>query len=153
MKCPFCDNPDTQVKDSRATHNNTIIRRRRYCDKCKIKFSTAERIYLKELYVIKRSGMRKSFDREKIKSAIETATRKRNIPISEIEKIVDEIIRQIESSNVKEISTKRIGELLLRALLKVDLVAYVRFASVYKDFSSPTDFINFINSINQANHN
>jgi transcriptional repressor NrdR len=147
MKCPFCNFADTQVKDSRATHNDTIIRRRRYCDSCKAKFSTAERIHLKELYVLKRSGMRKPFDRSKIKNSIETATRKRNIPINEIEKIVDEIIRQIESSNIKELSTKKIGELLMQSLLKVDLVAYVRFASVYKDFSSPEDFIKFISSI------
>jgi transcriptional repressor NrdR len=91
--------------------------------------------------------MRKPFDRNKIKHSIETATRKRNIPINEIERIIDEIIKQIESSNIKELSTKKIGELLLETLLKVDLVAYVRFASVYKDFSSPQDFIKFINSI------
>ena len=147
MKCPFCKHQDTQVKDSRSTHNNTIVRRRRHCLNCKAKFSTAERIHLKELYVVKRSGMRKPFDRNKIKHSIETATRKRNIPINEIERIIDEIIKQIESSNIKELSTKKIGELLLETLLKVDLVAYVRFASVYKDFSSPQDFIKFINSI------
>jgi transcriptional repressor NrdR len=97
--------------------------------------------------VIKRSGIRKPFDRNKIKNSIETATRKRNIPINEIEKITDEIIRQIESSNIKDLSTKKIGELLMQALLRIDLVAYVRFASVYKDFGSTEDFINFINSI------
>ena len=147
MKCPICNNTDTQVKDSRSTHNDTIVRRRRYCTQCSAKFSTAERIYLKELYVIKRSGVRKAFDRNKIKNAIETATRKRNIPITEIEKITDQIIGQIESSNVKEIHTRKIGELLLQMLLKLDVVAYVRFASVYKDFSSPDDFIKFIKSI------
>jgi transcriptional repressor NrdR len=115
--------------------------------KCKAKFSTAERIYLKELYVIKRSGVRKPFDRNKIKGAIETATRKRNIPIHEVERIIDEIITQIESSNVKELPTRKIGDLVLQSLFKVDVVAYVRFASVYKDFSSPKDFIDFINSI------
>jgi len=147
MKCPLCNNPDTQVKDSRTTNDNTMVRRRRYCMKCKAKFSTAERIYLKELYVIKRSGVRKPFDRNKIKGAIETATRKRNIPIHEVERIIDEIITQIESSNVKELPTRKIGDLVLQSLFKVDVVAYVRFASVYKDFSSPKDFIDFINSI------
>jgi transcriptional repressor NrdR len=91
--------------------------------------------------------MHKPFDRDKIKKSIETATRKRNIPIDEVEKITDEIIRQIESSSIKELSTRKIGEFLMQALLQVDLVAYVRFASVYKDFSSPRDFIDFINSI------
>jgi transcriptional repressor NrdR len=124
-----------------------MVRRRRYCANCKTKFSTAERVYLKELYVIKRSGVRKAFDRNKIKGAIETATRKRNIPIHEVERIIDEIITQIESSNVKELTTRKIGALVLQSLFKVDVVAYVRFASVYKDFSSPKDFIDFINSI------
>ena len=101
----------------------------------------------KELYVIKRSGVRKPFDRNKIKNSIETAIRKRNIPINEIEKVTDSIINQIESSNIREIHTKKIGEMLLQALLKLDVVAYVRFASVYKDFSSPEDFIKFIRSI------
>ena len=147
MKCPLCNSPDTQVKDSRATNENTMVRRRRYCLNCKTKFSTAERVYLKELYVIKRSGVRKPFDRNKIKGAIETATRKRNIPIHEVERIIDEIITQIESSNVKELPTRKIGALVMQSLFKVDVVAYVRFASVYKDFSSPKDFIDFINSI------
>ena len=150
MKCPLCHNVDTQVKDSRSTHDNTIIRRRRYCPKCNAKFSTTERIYLKELYVVKRSGVRKPFDRNKIKHSIETATRKRNIPISEVEKIVDDIVSQIESSNVKELHTRKIGNMLLQALLKIDVVAYVRFASVYKDFSSSADFIDFINSIGKG---
>lgn len=145
MRCPFCNHENTQVKDSRASGGN--IRRRRSCESCKAKFSTIERVYIKELYVIKRSGMHKPFDRDKIKKSIETATRKRNIPINEVEKITDEIIRQIESSNIKELSTRKIGEFLMQALLQVDLVAYVRFASVYKDFSSPRDFIDFINSI------
>jgi len=147
MKCPFCNHENTQVKDSRATNQSAIIRRRRFCQSCQSKFSTTERVHIKELYVIKRSGIRKPFDRNKIKNSIETATRKRNIPINEIEKITDEIIRQIESSNIKELSTKKIGELLMQALLRIDLVAYVRFASVYKDFGSTEDFINFINSI------
>ncbi len=147
MKCPFCGFDDTQVKDSRSTNNGIVIRRRRFCDSCKAKFSTTERIHIKELYVIKRSGIRKPFDRDKIKNSIQTATRKRNIPVNEIDRITDEIIQQIESSNIKELSTKKIGELLMQELLKIDLVAYVRFASVYKDFGSPKDFINFINSI------
>lgn len=147
MRCPICGHSDTQVKDSRVTHNDTVVRRRRYCTLCQNKFSTAERIHVKELYVIKRSGVRRPFDRNKIKSSIETATRKRNIPINEIDSIIEEIIKQIESSNIKELSTRKIGTLLMEALKKVDIVSYVRFASVYKDFSSSEDFINFINSI------
>ena len=147
MRCPICTHPDTQVKDSRVTHNDTVVRRRRYCPICQNKFSTTERIHVKELYVIKRSGVRRPFDRNKIKSSIETATRKRNIPINEIDDIIEEIIKQIESSNIKELSTRKIGTLLMEALKKVDIVSYVRFASVYKDFSSSEDFINFINSI------
>ena len=147
MRCPICAHPDTQVKDSRVTHNDTVVRRRRYCTICQNKFSTTERIHVKELYVIKRSGVRRPFDRHKIKSSIETATRKRNIPINEIDSIIEEIIKQIESSNIKELSTRKIGTLLMEALKKVDIVSYVRFASVYKDFSSTEDFINFINSI------
>jgi transcriptional repressor NrdR len=145
MKCPFC-NQSTQVKDSRV-FGRSSVRRRRICEFCKTKFSTIERIYIKELSIIKKSGARKSFDRDKIKKSIETATRKRNISIDEVERITNQIIRQIESSNTKEFSTKKIGELLMQALLRVDLVAYVRFASVYKDFDSPRDFIDFINSI------
>ena len=149
MRCPVCANNDTQVRDSRSTHNDTIVRRRRYCASCQNKFSTAERIYMKELYVIKRSGVRKLFDRNKIKTSIETATRKRNIPIEEIDKIIEDITKQIESLNVKELSTRKIGDLLLQSLLRFDIVASVRFASVYKDFTSVDDFIKFINSINK----
>jgi len=147
MKCPFCNSENTQVKDSRTTNNHTLVRRRRYCISCQNKFSTVERIYFKELYVIKKSGIRKPFDRNKIRQSIQTATRKRNIPINELDKIINDTINQIESSNLKEISSRKIGEMLMQELLKLDLVSYVRFASVYKDFSTPEDFISFIKSI------
>ncbi|AVP87504.1 transcriptional regulator (repressor) NrdR [Candidatus Phycorickettsia trachydisci] len=147
MKCPFCNSEDTQVKDSRTTSNHTVVRRRRYCGSCHNKFSTVERIYFKELYVIKKSGIRKPFDRNKIRQSVQTATRKRNIPINELDKIINDTINQIESSKLKEISSRKIGEMLMQELLKLDLVSCVRFASVYKDFSTPEDFINFIKSI------
>lgn len=147
MKCPFCNSEDTQVKDSRTTNNHTIVRRRRYCSDCKNKFSTIERIYFKELYVIKKSGIRKPFERNKIRQSVQTATRKRNIPINELDKIINDTINQIESSSLKEISSRKIGEILMQELLKLDLVSYVRFASVYKDFNTPEDFIEFIESI------
>jgi transcriptional repressor NrdR len=150
MKCPSCNHLDTQVRDSRATNDGSIVRRRRYCPACKSKFSTTERIYFKELYVIKRSGVRKPFERAKIKDAIETAVRKRNIAISEVERMVDDIVSQIETSTLKELHSNKIGALVLQALLKVDVVAYVRFASVYKQFSSSADFITFIGSIGKS---
>src|SRR6476659_1600863 len=126
MKCPFCNSEETQVKDSRATHNNSMVRRRRHCNECKNKFSTVERIYFKELYVVKKSGIKKPFDHNKIRHSIQTATSKRNIPINELDKIVNDTVNQNESSNLKEISSKKIGEMLMQELLKLDLVSYVR---------------------------
>ena len=147
MKCPFCSTLATFVKDSRETENGAIIRRRRYCNSCKGRFTTFERIQLRELLVIKRSGAKKSFDRDKVHKSIMTAVRKRNVSEEMINQITNKIVLELESSNSREITTRKIGELIMQELANIDLVAYVRFASVYKDFSSVQDFARFVNKI------
>lgn len=147
MQCPFCHSHDTYVKDSRDSEEGTVIRRRRHCSKCKSKFTTLERVQLKELFVLKRSGLKKPFDRQKIVDSIKTAVRKRRITESQIDAIVDEITRKLNNTGIKEISTRKIGEMIMMALADIDEVAYIRFASVYKDFMSAKDFANFISQI------
>lgn len=144
---------DTQVKDSRVTYENSLVRRRRYCPECKLKFSTIERVQFKELVVIKKSGLKKPFDREKIVRSIMTAVRKRNIGERQIEQIADSIFMELENNGTKEVPTRKIGEMIMQALAQIDVVAYIRFASVYKDFTSIKDFSNFINKITKQNFN
>ena len=147
MRCPFCSNEDSQVKDSRPTEDNTAIRRRRICDQCGSRFTTFERIQLRDLVVEKTNGEKESFDRDKIYSSISLALRKRNIDNEKIEKIVNAIVRKLENSGDSEIKTNIIGEYIMEALSNLDQVAYVRFASVYKNFREVKDFEDFLGNL------
>lgn len=147
MKCPFCEAKNTSVKDSRETDESRVIRRRRHCSKCNGRFTTFERIQFRELVVIKRTGSKRPFDRTKILKSIATALRKRNFTDEDIEKLSDRIVLELESSTTKEIKSKAIGKLIMQELAKIDPVAYIRFASVYKDFSNAQDFAKFISKI------
>jgi transcriptional repressor NrdR len=147
MNCPFCQNSGTYVKDSRDSENGSVVRRRRHCESCKGKFTTFERIQLRELFVIKRTGVKKSFNRDKVYNSIITALRKRNISEDKINEITNRIVLELESNTNREVPTKKIGELIMHELAKVDHVAYVRFASVYKDFTSASDFAKFVSQI------
>ncbi len=147
MKCPFCGFLDTQVKDSRPSEDGTTIRRRRYCPKCDSRFTTFERVQLRELTVLKRNGERKSFDREKIRRSIILSTRKRPVSEDQVEAVVDRIVNKLEKSGETEINAVDIGSEVMLELSKLDKVAYIRFASVYKDFSDAKDFEEFVNTI------
>ena len=140
MRCPFCSSDDTQVKDSRPTEENSSIRRRRICSDCGGRFTTFERVQLRELTVLKRSGRKMPFDRDKLQKSVEVALRKRSIAPERIERMVSGIVRQLESSGEAEIHSERIGELVMEALRGMDAVGYVRFASVYRDFREAADF-------------
>ncbi|EKV31596.1 Ribonucleotide reductase transcriptional regulator NrdR [Caenispirillum salinarum AK4] len=147
MRCPFCGHDDTQVKDSRPTEDNNAIRRRRYCPSCQSRFTTFERVQLRELTVIKRHGQRSPFDRDKLTRSIRIACRKRGIDEERIEQIVNGIQRQLESTGETEIQSAQIGELVMKALQSLDQVAYVRFASVYKNFREIKDFGEFVEKL------
>ena len=147
MRCPTCANQNTEVKDSRSVDNGAIVRRRRICKKCTHRFLTIERVYLKEIFVIKRSGVVKKFDPDKIEKSISTALRKRPIKEKTIAQMVDSIVGKIENYHKKEIPARKIGEMIMEELHKVDQVAYIRFASVYKDFTSAKDFAEFIGKL------
>ena len=144
MRCPFCGHEETQVKDSRPTEDNSSIRRRRQCPACGARFTTFERVQLRELMVIKKDDNRTVFDREKLVRSINISCRKRPVDPDKIELITNSIQRRLESSGETEIPTKVIGELVMDALKELDRVAYLRFASVYKDFQETDDFRKFI---------
>jgi transcriptional repressor NrdR len=144
MRCPFCQNEDTQVKDSRPTEDSAAIRRRRQCDKCGSRFTTFERVQLRELVVLKRSGRRVPFDREKLERSVSVALRKRPIEDDQIQQMISGIVRKLESSGENEIPSGTIGEMVMESLAGVDPVAYVRYASVYRDFKETSDFADFI---------
>ena len=144
MRCPFCGHDETQVKDSRPSEDNSSIRRRRQCPACAARFTTFERVQLRELMVIKKDGSRTVFDREKLVRSINISCRKRPVKQEQIELITNSIQRRLESSGETEIPTKVIGELVMDALKELDRVAYLRFASVYKDFQETDDFRRFI---------
>ena len=144
MRCPFCGHEETQVKDSRPTEDNSSIRRRRQCPACGARFTTFERVQLRELMVIKKDDSRTVFDREKLVRSINISCRKRPVNPDKIELITNSIQRSLESSGETEIPTKVIGELVMDALKELDRVAYLRFASVYKDFQETDDFRKFI---------
>ena len=144
MRCPFCGHEETQVKDSRPTEDNSSIRRRRQCPACGARFTTLERVQLRELMVIKKDDSRTVFDREKLVRSINISCRKRPVNPDKIELITNSIQRRLESSGETEIPTKVIGELVMVALKELDRVAYLRFASVYKDFQETDDFRKFI---------
>ena len=147
MRCPFCSNDDTQVKDSRSTEDNTAIRRRRICDQCGSRFTTFERIQLRDLVVIKSNGQKEIFDRDKMFRSLSLALRKRTVDQDKIEKIVNAIVRKLENSGETEIKSSLIGEYIMDALSHLDQVAYVRFASVYKNFREAKDFEDFLDNL------
>lgn len=134
MRCPFCSNSDTQVKDSRPTEDNTTIRRRRYCADCGVRFTTFERVQLRELTVVKKSGRRVPFDREKLMRSVQIALRKRPVEPERIERMVSGMVRQLESRGENDVNAEIIGKLVMEGLRVLDDIAYVRFASVYKNF-------------------
>lgn len=147
MRCPFCGSDDTQVKDSRPTEESAAIRRRRVCPDCGGRFTTFERIQLRDLIVVKRAGRKVAFDRDKLMASIAIALRKRPVPEDRVERMVTGIVRQLESSGEAEISSSVIGELVMEALKGLDAVAYVRFASVYRDFREASDFQEVLSEI------
>lgn len=147
MKCPFCNNPDTQVKDSRPTEDETAIRRRRLCPACGSRFTSFERVQLRDLTVIKKDGKRAVFNRDKLANSILTALRKRNIDSERIEKLISGIVRRLESSGEVDIPSQMIGKVIMESLSEIDQVAYVRFASVYKNFREVQDFENFLGEL------
>ena len=150
MRCPFCGNEDTQVKDSRPTEDSAAIRRRRFCVACSQRFTTIERVQLRELTVVKTDGRRVPFERDKLARSIRIALRKRPIQEERIERIVNGIVRQLESSGESDIPSKQIGELVMDTLRELDPVAYVRFASVYRNFREAKDFEDFIGSLDET---
>ncbi len=147
MRCPFCGHDDTQVKDSRPTEDNTAIRRRRYCPSCGARFTTFERIQLRELTVIKKGGERVPFDRDKLARSISIATRKRPVEPERVERLINSIVRRLESAGESEVTSEMIGELVMEGLAALDSVAYVRFASVYRNFREAKDFEDFVGKI------
>jgi transcriptional repressor NrdR len=144
MRCPFCGSDDTQVKDSRPTEDAAAIRRRRYCTGCGSRFTTFERVQLRDLTVVKKGGRRVPFDRDKLARSIITACRKRQVEPERIERIVNGIVRRLESSGESDIPSDMIGEMVMDALSGLDQVAYVRFASVYRNFREAKDFEDFV---------
>lgn len=150
MRCPFCGHEDSQVKDSRPTDDNAAIRRRRQCEGCGARFTTFERIQLRELTVLKSEGRKEPFDREKLDRSIAIACRKRPIAPERIDRLVSGIQRQLETIGESEIPAARIGEMVMEGLKGLDSVAYIRFASVYKDFTEASDFEEFAVAVKDA---
>ena len=151
MRCPFCGHADTQVKDSRPTEDNAAIRRRRACPACGSRWTTFERVYLRELTVLKKNGQRATFDRDKLARSIHIAVRKRPVDDEQVERIVNGIQRRLESSGESDIPTPMIGGMVMDALASLDQVAYVRFASVYRNFREAKDFEDFIGKLSGEN--
>ena len=147
MRCPFCGSDETQVKDSRPTEDSTAIRRRRHCLGCGSRFTTFERVQLRDLMVIKKSGARAPFERDKLARSINVALRKRPVEPERIERIVNGIQRRLENSGEPETSSEVIGEMVMDALASLDQVAYVRFASVYRNFREAKDFEDFVGKL------
>ena len=147
MRCPFCAHDDSQVKDSRPTEDNTSIRRRRQCESCGARFTTFERVQLRDVTVVKSDGKREGFDRRKLEQSVTLACRKRGIEQERLDQLVSGIQRQAETAGDTEVSSSRIGELVMEGLRQLDSVAYIRFASVYRDFSEARDFEEFASSV------
>jgi transcriptional repressor NrdR len=144
MRCPYCSNNDTQVKDSRPTEDNSVIRRRRHCTDCGGRFTTFERIQLRELTIVKNTGRKVPFDRDKLMRSVQIALRKRPVEQERVERMVSGIVRRLENRGEGEIPAKAIGEMVMEGLFTLDQVAYVRFASVYRDFREAKDFEEFL---------
>ena len=147
MRCPFCGNDDTQVKDSRPTEDNSAIRRRRMCAGCGARFTTFERVQLRELAVLKRDGRRVPFDRDKLVRSLDIALRRRPVEPERVERMVNGLVRRLESMGASEVPSDVIGELVMDALASLDQVAFVRFASVYRNFREAKDFEEFVDEI------
>jgi transcriptional repressor NrdR len=147
MRCPFCAHDDSQVKDSRPTEDNTAIRRRRQCESCGARFTTFERVQLREILVVKSGGKREPFERGKIEQSVALACRKRAIEQERIDQLVSGIQRQVETIGESEIASACIGEMVMDGLRQLDSVAYIRFASVYRDFGEARDFEEFASSV------
>lgn len=147
MRCPFCSSDNTQVKDSRPSEDNTAIRRRRICTDCGGRFTTFERVQLRELTVAKKSGRKVPFDRDKLTRSVQVALRKRNVDPERIDRLVSGIVRQLESSGEVEISSDQVGQLIMQRLKELDDVAYVRFASVYRNFREARDFVDVLGEL------
>jgi transcriptional repressor NrdR len=145
MRCPFCGEPESQVKDSRPSEDGATIRRRRLCPECGGRFTTFERVQLRELTILKRSGRRAPFEREKLVRSISTAARKRPVDPERLERMVNGIVRQLESMGETELASNVVGDMVMKALKTLDDVAYVRYASVYRDFRQTEDFARFLN--------
>ncbi|MGV3490922.1 MAG: transcriptional regulator NrdR [Devosia sp.] len=147
MRCPYCGNDDTQVKDSRPTEDSNSIRRRRICNACGGRFTTFERVQLRELLVTKKSGRKVPFDRDKLARSVNTALRKRDVEPERVERMISGVVRQLESLGDSEVTSDQIGEFVMEGLKGLDDVAFVRFASVYKNFSAADDFRSFLTEL------
>jgi transcriptional repressor NrdR len=147
MRCPFCGHADTQVKDSRPSEDGSTIRRRRFCPECDSRFTTFERVQLRELTVVKKNGERRPFDRDKIVRSMQIALRKRPVDEEKVEQIINGIVKKLETQGENEVQASRVGELVMEALKELDMVAYIRFASVYRDFREARDFEEFVEEV------
>lgn len=147
MRCPFCGNEETQVKDSRPSEDSSSIRRRRACPECGARFTTFERIQLRDMIVVKMDGRKQSFDRDKIIRSMQTALRKRPVESEQIEKTANSVVRQLETLGDIEIPSRTIGEHVMQALAQLDMVGFIRYASVYKNFRTPEDFNAFVDEL------
>ena len=147
MRCPFCGNVDTQVKDSRPAEDHVAIRRRRFCPSCSGRFTTYERVQLRDLVVIKSNGRREDFDRDKLERSIRIALQKRPVEQERMDQMISGIVRRLESMGETDIQSKMIGEIVMESLARIDTVAYVRFASVYKNFQDVDDFEKLANEL------
>lgn len=147
MRCPFCNHEDTQVKDSRPSEDGSSIRRRRHCPACESRFTTFERVQLRELTVLKSNGDKRPFDRDKITRSMSVAMRKRPVDPDAVEMAINRIVQKLESEGESDIPTQRIGALVMAELKKLDAVAYIRYASVYRDFSDAEDFEEFVDKL------
>jgi transcriptional repressor NrdR len=150
MRCPYCGNEDTQVKDSRPTEDAGAIRRRRICNACGGRFTTFERVQLRELMVVKKSGRKVPFDRDKLARSVNTALRKRDVAAEHVERMISGIVRQLESLGEAEVTSEQIGQYVMDGLKELDDVAFVRFASVYRNFSAADDFRSFLAELGEA---
>jgi transcriptional repressor NrdR len=150
LRCPFCTHEDSQVKDSRPTEDGAAIRRRRQCEACAARFTTFERIQLREVWVVKSEGRKEAFERDKLTRSIGIACRKRPIDPARIEKLISGIQRQLETSGDGEVASQAIGQMVMEGLKRLDSVAYIRFASVYKDFTEAKDFEEFAGTVKEV---
>ena len=153
MRCPYCGNADTQVKDSRSSEDGSAIRRRRHCPDCGGRFTTFERVQLRELMVVKKTGRRVPFDRDKLARSVQVALRKRPVDPERVERMISGIVRQLEAQGENEVKSEGIGKLVMEGLKGLDDVAYVRFASVYKDFREAKDFEELLGELSGEEEN